>query len=148
MVEKIKKEKSVKKDSQFNDSQLTELKSILTDAFGGDSENGGIDTNSIKELETAKLILAIITDSKNLDSTTNLNEEEIEDLANARYLNLIFNDELIDEFCIRYESLKRSQTKESKNLLNILAEITGKVNDSMVGSSGFSRILGDRFKSR
>lgn len=143
---KEKNEKSVKKESSLNDSQLTELKDILNGAFG-DSDNNGDLSNSIKELETAKLILAIITDGKNLDSTTNLNEEEIEDLANARYLNLIFDDELVDEFIIRYESLKRSQTKESKNLLNILADITGKVNDSTF-NNGFSRILGDRFKSR
>lgn len=145
MKEKIENKKSVKKESTLNDSQLTELKDILNGAFGG-SDNSDL-SNSIKELETAKLILAIITDGKNLDSTTNLNEDEIEDLANARYLNLIFDDELVDEFIIRYESLKRSQTKESKNLLNILADITGKVNDSAF-NNGFSRILGDRFKNR
>lgn len=137
--------KKQEEKQEFSETQINSFKEIITDSLGGFDSNPDLN-DSAKELETAKLILASILNEKYNDSTSNLNEEEIDDISDAYYLNLIFQDQLVDEKIKRYIALKRSYTKDPKNLLTILSEIVGKVQERPEGGGGIGGILGGRFR--
>lgn len=85
----------------------------------GESEDdeSSIDYSSV---ETQKIILMETLDAKNIMSMTNLSDDEIEDIENARMLNGIFNNPLIENMCNDHMHLKKSLTTDSRNLLTHL----------------------------
>jgi len=131
---------------QLGITDESSLKNILSEAFSGADSTGGKD-DSYKELETAKLIIATFLNPAYINSTSNLSAEEIDDISDAYYMNLIFDDELIDKKITSFIELKRSETKEPKNLLSFLSEIAGKGIDAnrMNQNNGLiSRFIGNR----
>ena len=133
--------KNIKKELVVNN--VDELKKIYEESFDSSKINSSqmID-NSVKELELGKLVLQMIKNPDYLNSTTNLTEDEVGDLVDGYYLNLIFDSDLIDEFLSRHQTLKRSQTKNPKNLLEILISLTGK-NLELDEQTGIRKIIGN-----
>jgi len=111
--------------------------------------NAPISPDDMKDIETIKWILSAILDKElsSLESLTNLEPEELDDLNDAFYLNELFDNPRIDIFITHRLLLSRSKTKNDNvnNLLNILAEISGK---SLKQLSQFDDkgIFGNRFK--
>jgi hypothetical protein len=126
-------------------SDSEELKDVLMGAFG-DRTGSPVQSDSIKELETAKVVLGTMMNPHHLNSTTNLREEEIEDIANALMMDEILDCPMIRAFCTPYLELKRSQTDQPKNMLSIMSEIVGHAIPQQE-NTGLSRILGGRFKT-
>lgn len=105
------------------------------------------DNTDYRELQIANLALSTMMNPINLNSTSNLSEDEIDDLSDAYYLNSIFQDELIDIKIRTYIELKRSQTTEPKNMLQVISDIVGKTIPQQRENSGLlNRFVGNRFK--
>lgn len=136
-----------KEKDNIQDDGIKRLEEIITQAFSS-SGNFGDSSNSAKDLETAKLILAIVLNKKNFGSTTNLTDEMVEDISDAEMLNVVFKSPLVKKKIDSFREHRRSLTKEPKNLLQVLSDIVGK-NMSVDGEIGrMSSILGGRFKQR
>lgn len=140
IVKKIKDE-PIKEDKKLIISDKQQLSEIFEGAFNNSAMDNNSNDNSVKELEIGKLVLAMIKNPEFLNSTTNLSMDEVSDLSDAYYLNLIFDSDLIDEYISRYQSLKRSETQQPRNMLTILSELSGK-NYNVQQDGTFSRIIG------
>jgi len=117
------------------------LKQIIADSFQNVSSLG----DTAKDLETAKIILSIILDKNNIASTTNLDVEQIEDIANAEMVNVVMKNPLIDAYINSFRVHRRSLTDKPNNLLQILSDIVGK-GHLMDENRGILDTIGNRFK--
>ena len=117
------------------------LKQIISDSFKNVSSLG----DTAKDLETAKIILSIILDKNNIASTTNLDTEQIEDIANAEMANCVMKNPLIDAYITSFRIHRRSLTDKPNNLLQILSDIVGK-GHLMNENNGLLDTIGNRFK--
>jgi hypothetical protein len=108
------------------------------------TEDGGINDKYYDNYDTKKLILIETLDVKNKLSLTQLNDDEIEDLENARMLNCIFNNPLIEQVCDDHMALKRSLTSEFKSLLNHLFDWSSSSFGDIVSSNPITRVLGKK----
>lgn len=135
----------MKKEDKEKEKIKEELKEEVKSFFQNslfDESNLGEDKN-IKDIETQKIILNEIFTLENLKSTTQLNDDEIEDIENAYMLNHIFRNPLINDVCISHLQLKRSLTKEPKSLIESLFRWSENINvDSSINP--IKRILGQK----
>lgn len=111
--------------NNFSESQIEQLSKIVNESLG--SESGISESNNdAKDLETIKIILASILNERHLESLTNLEEEERDDITDAFMLFEYFDNPIILKFIEHRLKLSRSVNKENpKNLLNILSELAG-----------------------
>jgi hypothetical protein len=95
------------------------------------------------DYETKKLILIETLDKKNNLDLSNLNDDEIEDIENARMVNIIFCNPMIQNVCDDHLRLKRSLTSEPQNLLSHLFQwSSGAFTDAASSTSAINRVLG------
>jgi hypothetical protein len=138
-----KKEKPV--ETKLSEEDLNTIKSVFDDTFNT-FDNGNED--KMKDIETVKIIIKeLLAVDKHLPSTTKLNNIQVTELAQAKYLNSFFKSPIIDLYMNQFMKLKRSETKEiTTNLLDGLLSIG---NTSMNNNSNFDEskgILGNRWK--
>lgn len=109
--------------------------STLQKIFG---DKGKEDNNDINEIENIKLIISAILNDELLESLTNLEPEELDDINDAIYLNQYFDNPRIDLFILHRLKLSRSKVKDGlvNNLLSIFSDISGKAmrNEQNTGS--------------
>lgn len=128
-------------NEKIKEELKNEVKSMFEESLFDSSDIE--EKNNVKDLETQKIILNEIFTHTNLKSTTQLDDEEIEDIENAYVLNKIFNNPLIDELCTSHLQLKRSLTEENKSLLQSLFNWSENINmDNSI--SPIRRILGQK----
>jgi len=126
---------------------MSALNQIMSGNTLNNSSNTGFSSDELKDVESLKLILGAILNDATLESLTNLEPEELDDINDAFYLNEYFDNPRIDIFIIHRLKLSRSKVNADKinNLLNIFAEISGKGlrNITDINTKG---IFGNRFK--
>ena len=139
MSEKIEPQK------MFSEEQFNTLQNIVKGAYG-DTGGSGISNDDAKNLETVKIILAYIGNDEYLSSLTNLSDDELEDINDAMFLNIYFDNPRITQFIYDRLKLSRSRTGTGvfNNLLHILSEISGKSINTLGLDSGLNNILGKR----
>jgi hypothetical protein len=139
------KKKEVIEDKPLSEENLNLIKSVFDDTFDN-FESGNED--KMKDIETVKIIIKeLLAVDKHLPSTTKLNNIQVTELAQAKYLNSFYKSPIIDLYMNQFMKLKRSQTKEiTTNLLDGLLSIG---NNSMRGNDNNQEtkgILGTRWK--
>jgi len=119
------------------------LKQIFQD--GNDAQS--MSNDDVKDIENIKLIISAILNDALLESLTNLEPDELDDINDAFYLNEYFDNPRIDLFIMHRLKLSRSKVIDGKanNLLEIFADISGKGMKSIT-DFGNNSILGNRFK--
>lgn len=135
-----------KKEEKLNESVVSQLAEIVNSSLGKDS---GItnNTNDAEKLETIKIILASILMEKHLESLTNLNDSQIDDINDAFYLYEYFDNPIILNFIEHRLKLSRSIIQnQPKNLLTILSELAGKTGLEFNGLSGENKGVLGRWK--
>jgi len=142
MLKNKEPEKTIANIEPEKNIDVTNIKEVIENIFGNDDELG----NDIDKLETAKIILSIILNNKNIGSTSNLESEHIEDISDAEMLNEIFDNELIDTKINSFRIHRRSLTDKPRNLLEILSEIVGQ-GALKEQKLGILEAIGNRFKS-
>jgi len=90
--------------------------SLLTDV----TLAGGNDKTNMTDIDTVKIIINEVLIDDNLESLTNLDNDEIETIVNAITLNEMFQNPLIQTKIVAFLKLKRSYTKDPRNLLEYL----------------------------
>lgn len=120
------KKKKIEDDKSFSESQITQLSELVSSTF---NDTSNISSNDAEKLESIKIILASILNDSNLESLTNLTEEEISDINDAFYLYHYYQNPLIMIFIEHRLKLARSVIYEKpKNLLSIFSDIANKSN--------------------
>ena len=115
-------------EKQFSESDLKLISELNKSTFDETIQKEKSEQEQYKELQIAHLTLKAMMDFKNLQSLTSISSDEAEDISNARYLNLIFNDPLIESFCDNYLELSRSVTTQAdrKNFVSVIADMVGR----------------------
>lgn len=157
MVKKVRgetifeKKKIEVKPDNTQENQNPPLESInavdvLKQIFS-DSEKSGMSEDDIKDIENIKLIISAILNDALLESLTNLEPDELDDINDAIYINEYADNPRLNLYILHRLKLSRSKVVNDKysNLLGIFSDISGK---GMKSLSGFdsSGILGNRFK--
>ena len=142
MLKNKEPEKTIANIEPEKNIDVTNIKEVIENIFGNDDGIG----NDVDKLETAKIILSIILNNKNIGSTSNLESEHIEDISDAEMLNEIFDNELIDTKINSFRIHRRSLTDKPRNLLEILSEIVGQ-GALKEQKLGILEAIGNRFKS-
>jgi hypothetical protein len=128
-----------------------EIKENVKTTFnlGGDDESstneGGLE-KYYDDYETKKLILIETLDKKNNLDLSNLDPDEIEDIENARMVNIIFRNPLIESVCNDHLRLKRSLTSDPQNLLQHLFQWSAGAFTDNTKQSTITRVLGNKGK--
>src|SRR5659263_11074 len=119
----------------------------LKQIFQEGNANQGMSDDDVKDIENIKLIISAILNDELLESLTNLDPDELDDINDAFYLNEYFDNPRIDLFIMHRLKLSRSKVVDGKanNLLEIFADISGKGMKSLT-DIGNNSILGNRFK--
>jgi hypothetical protein len=137
-----KKEPAI--ETKLSDEDLNTIKSVFDDTFNT-FDNGNED--KMKDIETVKIIIKeLLAVDKHLPSTTKLDNVQVTELAQAKYLNAFFKSPIIDLYMNQFMKLKRSQTKEiTTNLLDGLLSLgSTSMHNNAVDES--KSILGNRWK--
>jgi len=79
-----------------------------------------------KDLEISKFISYLIFNPQNIGSTTNLTVEQVEDIAEAEALNLVYKSPMISEYIDSFRVHRRSLATDPQNILQILTNIVSK----------------------
>lgn len=95
---------------------------------------------SMKNLELAKIIIQKTLDKENLDSLTFINNEQIQDIVNARLLNVYYNIPEIDSYITDFLELKRSNDGVLIKLFTKMAMFNNE-NEETNNKGFFSRVL-------
>lgn len=97
---------------------------------------------ALKGLELAKIILKEFLDDKNLFSLSFLDNEQIDDIANAKILNTYYDIPEIDEYIDNILKLFRSNNGQAFRLLVKMVMFNHTDDDLKFGKRGFfERIL-------
>jgi len=97
-----------------NKKQIQEL------LFPKDGQENRIHT---KDMETTKIILEDIHKKEHIPSLTNLSRKEIDAVRLAKGMNMLAKNPLIEKDIMFFLDLKRSETKEPKNMLQGLFDV-------------------------
>lgn len=119
---------------------------ILAKIFSSSGAEKGIGESDLKDIENIKLIISAILNDDLLESLTNLDPDELDDINDAMYLNEFGDNPRLYIYILHRLKLSRSKVFEGKsnNLLTIFADISGK-GLTKVANDGISGILGKRF---
>jgi hypothetical protein len=120
---------------------------ILREIFSSSNAEKGMSDDDLKDIENIKLIISAILNDDLLESLTNLDPEELDDINDAMYLNEFADNPRLYIYILHRLKLSRSKVFEGKsnNLLTIFADISGK-GLSQKMNEATSSILGSRFK--
>jgi hypothetical protein len=137
-----KKEEPTQK---LSENDLNEIKSVFDNTFNT-FDNGNED--KMKDIETVKIIIKeLLAVDKHLPSTTKLNNTQVTELAQAKYLNSFFKSPIIDLYMNQFMKLKRSETEKiTTNLLDGLLSIGNTSMHNNNQSDESKGILGSRWK--
>jgi hypothetical protein len=151
ITKKIIKPKEIKplpeKPLIEDEKQEQTANDILKEIFASSGAKGGITDEDVKDIESIKLIISSILNDDLLESLTNLDADELDDLCDAFYLNEFADNPRLYIYIIHRLKLSRSKVFEGKsnNLLTIFADISGKGLTQKMNDAT-SSILGNRFK--
>lgn len=134
-----------KEVNKLSEEDLNTIQGVFNDTFSH-LDDGQED--KLKDTEIVKVIVKeLLSVDKHLPSTTKLNNIQVTELAQAKYLNSFFKSPIIDIYMNQFMKLKRSETKEiTTNLLDGLLNIgtsSSSRNNQFDDSKG---ILGNRWK--
>lgn len=120
---------------------------ILREIFAQSSEKTGMSDDDLKDIENIKLIISAILNDELLESLTNLDPDELDDINDAMYLNEFADNPRLYIYILHRLKLSRSKVFEGKsnNLLTIFADISGK-GMTQKANEAIGGILGNRFK--
>lgn len=119
---------------------------VLRSIFQSSGADKGMSDDDVKDIENIKLIIASILNDDLLESLTNLDPDELDDINDAFYINEYADNPRLYLYILKRLKLSRSKVFEGKsnNLLSIFADISGKgLSNKMNEVSG--SILGKRF---
>lgn len=140
--QKEKKSKIVE-TPKLDTTTAAEVRQNVQDTF--DITGGDVDERKEwSTIETQKIILREALNPLNLLSMTGLTADEIEDIENARMLNIIANNPLIEQVCNDHMLLNRSFTDEPKSMLHHVFGWSMRGLGLSDGSSAISRVLGKK----
>jgi len=122
----IKKDNPIAKteDNEMNGHKAME---VLSQIFQN-SEKNGMSEDDIKDIENIKLIIFAILNDDLLESLTNLEPDELDDINDAMYINEFADNPRLDSYVLHRLKLSRSKVVGDKfsNLLEIFSDISGK----------------------
>jgi hypothetical protein len=120
---------------------------VLREIFSSSGKNPTMSDDDLKDIENIKLIISSILNDDLLESLTNLDPDELDDINDAMYLNEFADNPRLYIYIIHRLKLSRSKVFEGKsnNLLTIFADISGKGLTQKMNDAT-SSILGNRFK--
>jgi hypothetical protein len=127
------------------DSEIS-ANDVLAQIFKSNGSDKGMSDDDVKDIENIKLIIASILNDDLLESLTNLDPDELDDINDAMYLNEYADNPRLYIYILHRLKLSRSKVFEGKsnNLLTIFADISGKgLTNKMNEVTG--SILGKRF---
>lgn len=110
------------------------------------SGNGDKGTPYYLSLETAMAVMEKALHDTVLESTTNLDDNEIEKLSNAMVIYYYTRNKAILVKAVTFMKMKRSLTDKPKNVLSGLFELPGRTGDTHLDVSE-NKFL-DRFRKR
>jgi len=96
----------------------------------------GNDGAAMGDLDTVKIIINEVLIDDNLESLSNLNDDQIETLTNAITMNDLFQNPLITTKINAFLKLQRSKTSDSRNLLEYLFRFAnGRLPEEGIGAN-------------
>lgn len=108
-----------KNENNLTEKDKEDIKNVVEDSIYKEPDETPQE-QQYKDLEAIKIVLKEVFEESHLSSTTNLEQDEIEDIGDAEFINLVFNNPLIATKLQAHKQLKRSLTKEPTNLLSAL----------------------------
>jgi hypothetical protein len=131
------------KTEQKNKSVVDTLQQI----FGSGKEKAGMSDTDIKDIENIKLIISAILNDDLVESLTNLDPDELDDINDALYLNEFADNPRLYIYIAHRLKLSRSKVTHkngASNLLEIFSDISGK-GMSKLSNMENNSVLGKRF---